>query len=320
MNKLCLRLLLLFFCAGSVCAQPGYYGAFAFKLFYKDQLVNLSDQAWKVVTYKLSGSMPTHSYSFPDFYKISVDGGSGKAPFYIDIIHEQDSMRIYPPAIGFRTVIMEHIPFQKGDYTIPNHLYDLQDLLKKAPDYYEYIPNLTGNWALFTTQKEVYKCYLEKVDDLDMAGTPLLTAEQGQTMNWKSTSFYYKKNFIIKHHDGYDKNNHWDNKHFIYEIKNVSTATFWGGQIGGYEILSLYVEGNTLFAIIKKSYPDLKGDTYGIYKLHFVDDAALPDSLATMLQQQQRTEDYQAAMKLQGYGGALRQKIQAAYNPLKPKE
>ncbi|OYU83684.1 MAG: hypothetical protein CFE24_10170 [Flavobacterium sp. BFFFF2] len=312
--------MLTLLCVSAACAQPGYYGAFAFKLFYNNELVNLSEQAWQVVTYKQSGTMPTHSYSFPDFYQISVDGGNGKAPFFVDIIHEKDSMRIYPPTIDFRTVTFDHIDFKKGVFNIPNHLYNLQDLLKKSPDYYEYSPNIKGNWDLFAAHKEVYKCYLEQVEALDFAGTPLLAADQGQAMNWKSTSFLYKKNYIIKHHDGYDKNNHWDNKHYIYEIKNVSTATFWGGQIGGYEILSLYAKGSTLYAIVKKSYPDLKGDTFGVYKLHFVDESPITGPLATLLKKQQTTEDYHGAMKLQGYGGALRQKIEAAYNQFDKKE
>jgi valyl-tRNA synthetase len=160
--------------------------------------------------------------------------------------------------------------------------------------------------------------HIEKVEDLDIVSSPLLTSENGNNMRWKSsTQFYFKKNFIIKYYDGYDNNNHWDNKHFIYEIKNINDTTFWGSKINRYEIVSLYAKENVLYALIKKSYSDLKKETYGVYKLHFVDEEKITNKLAEELNKKQIEEDYKSAMKLQGYGGALREKIKIKYKTLK---
>ena len=308
-------LILMFFTNGFVFGQPGYYGSFEFKIFNNEKLVDLSDSNWKVITYKNSNSYPTHSYKYPDYYRIEVSGGSGKEDLYVDLVFNSDTMRIYTPSINFRTVTLDSIAFKKGIFKIPTHLYDLKDLLKKTPNY-KYIPNIKGNWDLFSTKKEVYKCYIEKIEDLDNISSPSLPSENGNTMIWKSsTQFNCKKNYIIKYQEGYDRNNQWNDKHLIYEIKNIVDTTFWGGKIKKYEILSLYAKENTLFGLIKKSYSDFnRCETYGVYKLNFVDEERITEKLATFLRKQQIEEDYNSAMKLRGYGETLREKIKLEYN------
>ena len=107
---------------------------------------------------------------------------------------------------------------------------------------------------------------------------------------------------------------------FIYEIKNIEDTTFWGSKNLVYDIVSLYAKENTLYALIKKSYPDIyRGETYGVYKLYFVEEDKINDKLAIALKKKQVEEDYQAAMKLQGYGGALREKIKSEYEKWKAK-
>jgi hypothetical protein len=302
--------------SGFANAQPGYYGSFEFKIYKDEKLVDLSDNNWKVITYKNSNNYSTQNYKYPDYYQISLTGGNDKEDLYIDILFKNDTMRIYTPSIDFRTVTIDSISFKKGIFKIPTHIYDLKDLIKNTSKNYEYVPNIKGDWNLFSANKQVYKCYIEKIEDLDHISSPISNFENGNTMRWKSSiSFYFSKNFIIKNHDGYDINNHWDNKHFIYELKNIIDTTFWGGKINQYEILSLYAKENTLYALIKKSYSDLNsGETYGIYKLHFVDEEQITDNIASRLKKQQIQEDYQSAMKLQGYGGALREKIKIEYN------
>ncbi|MCL9771203.1 hypothetical protein NAT47_12340 [Flavobacterium sp. HXWNR69] len=314
-NKLIITTL-LFTCF--VKAQPGYSGSFQFKVYNNKTLVNLSDSNWKVITKKNLNTNLTQSYKFPDYYEISIEGGNGREDLFVDIIFKKDTMRIYPPSIDLRTVTLDSISFKKGIFKIPNHIYDLKDLVKNKPKYYKYIPSIESDWDLFSVNKEVYKCFIEKIEDLDMISTSTLSSENGNSMNWNSsTQFYFKKNYIIKHHDGYDSNNHWDNKHFIYEIKNINDSTFWGGKINRYEILSLYAKENALYALIKKSYADLNKDTYGVYKLYFVGEEKITNKLAVELNKQQIEEDYKSAMKLQGYSGAIREKIKIKYKTLK---
>lgn len=313
-NNLIIMIMLF---TGFVNAQPGYYGTFEFKIFNDKKLVDLSGDNWKVITDKNSINYPTHSYKYPDYYRIEVSGGSGGEDLYVDIVFKSDTMRIYTPSINLRTVTLDSVAFKKGIFKIPTHLYDLKDLLRKTPNY-EYIPNIKGNWDLFSTKKEVYKCYIEKIEDLDNISSPSLTAENGNTMRWKSsTQFYFKRNYIIKYQEGYDNNNHWEDKHLIYEIKNIVDTTFWGGKIKKYEILSLYAKENALYALIKKSYADLNKDTYGVYKLYFVDEDKLNEKLVFTLKKQQIKEDYLSAMKLKGYGGTLKEKIKMEYKTLK---
>lgn len=309
-------LTLMFFINGFVFGQPGYYGSFEFKIFNDKKMVDLSSDNWKVIIYNTSNFFPTHGYKYPDYYKIKVEGGDGRENLFVDIVFKKDTMRIYTPSIGLRTVTFDSIAFKKGVFKIPTFLYDLKDLIKSASNY-EYIPDIKGNWDLFSTKKEVYKCYIEKVEDLDMISAPLLAPNSVNTMGWKSsTSYFFNKNYIIKDHDGYDINNRWDNKRYIYEIKNIEETTFWGSKIIGYDILSLYAKENTLYALIKKSYADLNKDTYGVYKLYFVDEVKITEKLAASLKKQQVEEDYQSAIKLQGYGGALREKIKIEYSKI----
>lgn len=305
---------------GFVNAQPtGYYGGFEFRLFNDQKLVDFTDSNWKVSINKNSNIYPTHSYKYPNYYKINIEGGNGiKEDFFVDIVFKKDTMRIYTPSIALRTVTLDSISFKKGVFKIPNHIYEIKDLIKNTPKYYEYIPNIKGNWDLFSTSKEVYKCYIEKVEDLDIISSPLLSSENGSTLRWKSsTQFFFKKNFIIEHYDGYDKNNQWNNKHFIYEIKNISDTTFWGGKINRYEILSLFGKENVLYALIKKSYADLNKDTYGVYKIYFVGEEKIASKLADELNQKQIEEDYRSAMKLQGYSGTLKERIKMEYKALR---
>ncbi|MEI7509832.1 MAG: hypothetical protein WCJ62_10265 [Flavobacterium sp.] len=314
-NKLFILLLLISTC---IYAQPGYYGSFEFKVYKEKKLVDLSTEPWKVITNKTPNFNPNQSYNYPDYYKINVRGGDGKENLFVDIVCNKDTMRIYTPSIGFRTVTLDSILFKKGVFKIPTYIYDLQELIKKTPNNYEYIPNLKGNWDLFSTKKEVYKCYIEKVEDLDITSTPLIAANVSNTMQWESNTFLFKKNYIIKNRAGWDNNNHYvNNKYFIYEIKNIDETTFWGGKNLVYDIVSLYAKEKILYALIKKSYPDIyRGETYGIYKLYFVEEEKLNDKLVSTLKKKQIQEDYQAAMKLQGYGGALREKIKSDYNKI----
>lgn len=304
--------------AGIVTGQPGYYGTFEFKVWHTKKQVDLSGTDWMVITYKTSNFYPAHRYQFPGYYKINVEGGDGSTSLVVDIVYKKDTMRVYAPSIDFRTVTLDSIPFKKGVFKIPTHIYDLQEWTKLAPDY-EFIPDIKGNWDLFSNQKEVYKCYIEKVEDLDMVSSPLLAPNAGNTMilSQSSLSFYFKKNYIIRNHDGYDQNNQWDDKHYIYEIKNIDDTTFWGGKILGYDIASIYSKDGALYGLIQKRYFALNQDSYGVYKLHFIDEEKINEKEAKELHQKQIEEDYQAAMKIQGYHGALREKIQIEYSKVK---
>lgn len=304
-NKL--NILLMLF-SGFLNAQPGYYGAFEFKIFNDKKLVDLSDSSWKIMTNKNSDDYPTKSYKYPDYYLINVTGGSGKDYFFVDIIFKKDTMRIYPPSIDYRTVTLDSIAFKKGVFKIPTHIYDLQDMIKYTG--YNYIPTINGDWNLFSVNNQIYKCYIEKVEDLDKISSPI-NKDIGSTLTWhSSTQFYFKKNFIIKNNDD------WEHKYYIFELKNISDTTFWGGEINQFEILSLYSKKNYLYALIKKNYEDFNKDTYGVYKLHFVDQETISEQLSTFLKNEQIKEDYQSAMKLQGYSGALREKIIIEYSKI----
>lgn len=315
-HNLYIMLLLLY--TLMVTAQPGYYGAFEFKVWHTKKQVDLAGADWKVITYKTANFYPAHSYQFPGYYKINVEGGDGSTNLVVDIVFKKDTMRVYAPSIDFRAVTLDSIPFKKGVFKIPTHIYDLQEWTKLAPDY-EFIPDIKGNWDLFSDQKEVYKCYIEKVEDLELVSSPLLAPNGGNTMmmSQSSLSYFFKKNYIIRNHDGYDENNQWDHKHYIYEIKNIDDTTFWGGKILKYEIVSIYSKEGALYGLLQKRYFALNQDTYGVYKLHFIDEEKIDEKEARALHEKQIEEDYQAAMKIQGYSGALKGKIQLEYSKVK---
>lgn len=111
----------------------GYYGSFEFKIFDDKKMVDLSSDNWKVITYNTSNFFPTHGYKYPDYYKINVEGGNGRENLFVDIVFKKDTMRIYTPSIGLRTVTFDSIAFKKGVFKTPTFLYDLKDLIKSAP-------------------------------------------------------------------------------------------------------------------------------------------------------------------------------------------
>ena len=323
MRKSIIFLILTLFTIGFAFGQPGENsGILKFKIYNDGKIINLSDTNWKVNIYKNQKYSTTKAYKSDDYYAISDINVEN---FYVDILFKKDTMRIYTPLINFNietTITFDSIPFRKGNYKIPKHIYELEDLIKKQTPQYNYIPKIKDNWDLFSTKKEVYKCYIEKLEDLDVISSSPYSFENGNTMNLRtSKSYYFKKNFIIENYDGYDENMKRVNKHSIYEIKNISDSTFWGSKIDKYEILSLYSKKNVLYALIKKNYTDLRnninsGETYGIYKLYFINEGNLPEKLTKLLKNQQIEEDYRSAMKLQGYGGALREKIEVKYNKI----
>ncbi len=61
-------------------------------------------------------------------------GGIVSDDFFIDIIHQQDTMRIYPPNIQIQDIELDSIPFKKGIYKIPQTVYDFKEFAKKKMD------------------------------------------------------------------------------------------------------------------------------------------------------------------------------------------
>lgn len=294
-------------------AQPGAYGGFLnFKLYKNGELVNLSDKEWRVIpaNITLADSTNTESYLLPDkkndfFYIVPLPtpaGGIVSDDFFIDIIHQQDTMRIYPPNIQIQEIELDSIPFKKGIYKIPQTVYDFKEFSKKKDGYYEKVPlpNIYGNWDLFT--KETYKCYIEKTEDIEWTSS-YGRNENKEIFDWRNwqylyiheigTNYYFFDNVIVKYK--YDSR-----EVTIYEVKDYSDSHYWSS--GTPRVSNLFYKDDTIFAIINKG-----NNIKGVYKLHFVDEKMTKD--LSYLERKQVIEEYEAYIKrLQKYNIDFRER------------
>jgi hypothetical protein len=295
-----LLLLFLFLISLFAEAQPGpYTGVLNFKVYHKGKMVDLTDTKWKIIPTNITLQEKAKPYSYPDYYTLTPKGtpmgGTVKEDFYLDIIFKKDTMKIYTPDFSSSNVTLDSIPFRKGTFRIPQHIYDLREQTKFK--YSSYTPKLNGSWDLFSEQREVYKCYAEKTEDLEGISQNIVsfysdTWDKIGTYEPDAQNYSFKNNVIIKTAD--EKN------YAIYQVKSISDKTFMGEDVSQNKIhiKALFYKGNALYALIEKFYGRThpSGTSYGIYKLHFMEEA-IPVELAHTLQQKQLTEDYEALVK-----------------------
>lgn len=313
--------LFLLFCINSF-AQPGPSGGMlSFKVYNNGKKINLPNENWKITptNITLADSANTGRFYFPDknegFYNIipapTPAGGSVKDDFYLDIVFKKDTMRIYPPSFRHQDIELDSIPFQKGVYKIPQSVYDFKKNSKKGTYYGKLpVPNLYGDWNLFA--KETYKCYIEKVEDLDyvLNDNAVYGAEEKYnfTRHWQNlyitpigTNYYFNDNVIVTYSYSSEETT-------IYEVKDFSNNHYWYS--GKPSVRSLFYKNNQLFAIIYKG-----TESCGIYKLHFIEEERKENF--KYLEKKQVIEEYEAEIKLletrykQNAGYREREKYQA---------
>lgn len=285
--------------------QPGPMGGrLSIKIYNKGKHIELPSENWKIIPTNITLAdstnnpyiriIPNGKPEKSDFFDIIPEptpgGGNVSDSFYLDIVHKKDTMRIYTPDFKYQSVELDSIPFKKGVYKIPQTIYNLRGLSKKINGYYDKIPvpNLYGNWDLFT--RETYKCYIEKVEDIDWESFYGKNHYEDR-YDWRrwqylyirgiSTNFYFYDNVIVKHKYG-------SREVTIYDVKDYSDVHYWAS--GTPRISSLFYKDNALFAIINKG-----NHIRGIYKLHFIDEEATGH--LRYLEKKQVTEEYEAQLK-----------------------
>lgn len=258
-------------------AQPGpYAGALLFKVSCNGEIVDLDSKGWKVSPSQGDAFFKLITYTFPGYYTIHPRPGNGAilpANFHIEIVHFKDTMAVYMPSIDCQTVKIENIPFEKGIYRIPQHVYDVKTITDQNKAY-TFTPAINGDWSLF--RKKNHECYLEKVQDIETNypysdyGNNLSKLELMYRMELSGknshSSFYYFDNVIISTHD--------NKSHKIYLVKEISDTTFWGSKINDSKICFLYAQNHQIYAIAARSFgaftPGIITE-FGIFKLHFYD-------------------------------------------------
>jgi hypothetical protein len=277
-------------------AQPGPYGgSLEFKVYKNGKQIDLSAKNWKVIPNNGKFKELAKAYEYPGFYQMvpmkTPMGGLVDPDFYVDIVFMKDTMRVFTPNFSDGKVMLDSIPFKKGIYKIPGHVYAFKDLVTKNKAL-KYKPSLSDDWEVFAThQLESYKCYLEKIEDIEFISrrSPFGVSNEWDKMTTnKLEAFSFNNNIIMKTGDGVH--------YVIYEVKNFSDTTFWGEKIlGNIHLSSLFQKDNAVFALVEKFYGGIRpsGTTYGIYKLHFVDES-MSDALVHFLKRKQIEEDYKA--------------------------
>ena len=310
-------------------AQPGpYSGILSFRVF-NGKMVDLNANGWRVSPAIDDKHFKSVSYTYPGYYVVkplpSPAGAILNKDFHIEIIHLKDTMKIFMPSIDYKEVKIDSIPFANSVYHIPQHIYDVKPLV----DYYKgytFTPNINGDWSLFS--KDVYQCYLEKVQDIQMdysAHDYLHNYAKLELMNnlmyhdkTKSNNYYYLENIII-----YSNN---DRDHKIYHVREISDTTFWGSKIGETKVCFLYAQNNQIYAIASRSfgsYTPGKITEFGIYKLHFYD-APINATARRQLQMLLNKETYQSVLKTKTLdnehnNSLFLPRVTRLYNKLAPK-
>lgn len=291
--------LVLFLVCYAVYAQPGpMTGTLRFKVYKDGNEVDLSENLWKIEPKNIVLSEKQPIYTYPGFYRIvpvaTPMGGLVREDFYLDIIFKKDTMRVFLPVFTYSNVILDSIPFSSGIYKIPSHIYNLIGITNSK--YKNYVPKINGDWKLFKSDR--YKCYIEKVKDLDLISSE--NHYSGYNDKWDELRYYkamlnisFRKNVIIWHYDDAD--------YEIYQVKNVMDTTFLGNKIrdDDFEVKALFIENDDTFGLIQKTYSGITSSverSYGIYKLHFVSNG-LDESFKNELIKKQIEEDYEAAIK-----------------------
>ena len=286
-------------------AQPGAHGGMlSFKLFENGQFVNLPNKNWEIVPKNIIFADSTdHQLVYAllensrktDFYYVIPEptpaGGKVQDDFYLDIVHKGDTMRIFPPSIQYQSIELDSIPFKKGTYKIPQHIYDLKEISKKRKGYYDKVPvpNIYGDWDLF--RRDTYKCYIEKTEDIDYESFygRNYSDSKNDWRNWQylyipetNSNYYFYENTIVKYV-------YRSREVRIYEVKDYSDIHhFYSGTP---RVSTLFYKNNTVFAIINKG-----NNIRGIYKLHFVEEN--PNKNLSYLEEKQVEEEYEAYIKM----------------------
>ena len=280
-------------------AQPGAFGGSLKLKVYKDgKLIDLSYKNWKIVPNHCSFKEPVKPYEYPNHFDIipipTPMGGTVGRDFYLDIVFKKDTMRVFTPNFSSDIVKLDSIPFKKGNYKIPDHIYHLKTMINKNKAF-TYIPTLENNWEIFSLDgTETYKCLIEKIEDIDHMGrrSPYETAKEWDRMRTEGNKMIsYRNNVVITTED--------EKSYVIFEVKNFSDTTFWGENIlGNIQINAVFQRGDDLYALIEKFYGGThpSGTTYGIYKLHFVE-KSVSNTLVNYLRKRQTIEDYEAITK-----------------------
>jgi len=288
-------------------AQPGpYSGVLSFRVFNNGKMVDLNANGWKVTPAIDDKLFKSVSYTYPGYYLVkprpSQSGAVLNKDFHVEIIHLKDTMKIFMPSINYKEVKIDSIPFAGGVYHIPQHIYDLKALV----DYYKaytFTPNMNRDWSLFS--KNVYQCYLEKVQDIQMDYSPYdylhnytkleLMNNLSYHDNAMSSNYYYLNNIII-----YSNNNR---DHKIYLVREISDTTFWGSKIDKTKVCFLYAQNNHVYAVASRDVESYTGriTEFGIYKLHFYD-APISAYERRYLQGLLNKDTYQSVLKTKARG------------------
>lgn len=317
-----LKILFFILISNIAFGQPGPFGGMlSFKVYNNGKKIDLPNENWKIIptNITLADSTNIHYSGFlrnkiDGFYYIipapTPGGGNVNNDFYLDIVYKKDTMRVYPPSFRNQTIELDSIPFQKGVYKIPQSVYDFKKISKKGTYYGKLpVPNLYGDWNLFT--KETYKCYIEKVEDLDyVLNDNGFYGEEKYDFrhHWQNlyitpigTNYYFNENVIVAY-------NYSSKTTTIYEVKDFSNNHYWYS--GKPSVRSLFYKNNQLFAIIYKG-----TENCGIYKLHFIEEETKEN--LKYLEKKQVIEEYEARIKLletrykQNAGFREREKYQA---------
>jgi hypothetical protein len=283
-------------------AQPGPSGGLlAIKVFRNGKRIDLPNANWQVIPTNIVLADSTNDHRSYYFIKDSSmyyivpqatpAGGNVGHDFYLDIVFGKDTMTIFPPSFKHDDIVLDSIPFHKGVYKIPQSVYDFKEISKKGNYYGKTpVPNLYGDWDLFT--RETYKCYIEKVEDLDDVANENAYYENKQSdfkQHWQSLSlqnssvaYYFNDNVIVKYSysDGTTK---------VYEVKDFSDIHYFRPQ-WRMSVRSLFSKDGEVYAIIYKN-----SDNCGIFKLHFVDEKPKED--LSYLLKKQIEEEYEAELK-----------------------
>ena len=263
----------LFFFINYIYSQPGpSSGKLEFKVYDKEgNAITPNNKIFKIDVENIN-EKDTFFYSEP-YYKVipfgTPMGGYVSRDFNIIIKCETDTMIIYPPNFGDNKIKFDSIPFNRGIYKIPEHIYYFDNL--KLPLKVTTYPSIYNDWCFFKLPQP--NIYIELVKELPMPepweikkekyfkkfSTPILIQHSDREI------YYFSDLILVK-----DSNNYYK----IYKIKDiVDKSLFQESNVYDFRCDTIFYTNDTYYAVGFRNV-GIGGtvqEIYGEFKLHFDD-------------------------------------------------
>lgn len=277
MKKFLLPILIYLLHLGPTYSQPGAFGGhLEFKIYTaKNKTISPQDTDYKVT---VENTQPGDTFLYyQDHYRAIPEptpvGSYVSKDFRIVISHNADTMIVYPPNFGEKTILLDSIPFSAGTYNIPDYIYHFEKETKFKPG--PTTPNISGDWNIFKQNSPTLYLDLETVyekpKDWDVFSSKYFKKyPKPIKINNSPKASYYLNNILLI--------NDSQNTYKTYLIREI-TDTVFQENVYSFKTDTIFYEDGSYHAIGFRDF-GCGGNyqtVYGKFKLRFDTDLSAKD-------------------------------------------